>query len=176
MNGKISFFFFFFLKSRWEACSQPKCAYSQTQSSALVQVHRMQAVPLIFLHKKAEAVMKWKRCKNRNDFAGQSIENEWHVHFADTSVQILQKLKTFMSETRHEHELFSDRIIFASMFNDISSWENQGMQSKCQAEAKEVATYAARCGPDNCFFCGPRSDKTWTKNEYRPSHPCVDGE
>ena len=47
----------------------------------------------------------------------------------DTSVQLLQKVKAFMSETGHEPESFRDTIIFASMFSDITNWASQKVQA-----------------------------------------------
>ena len=38
--------------------------------------------------------MKSSSCKNINDIAAQSIDIEWDVSLGDTSVQILQKLKS----------------------------------------------------------------------------------
>ena len=64
----------------------------------------------------------------------------------DTLVQVLHKLQAFMSE-RHELESFPDRIIFASMFNDITNWESQKVQSKCVAPANEVAVHASKFTP-----------------------------
>ena len=54
--------------------------------------------------KKAETVMRNYSCKSRIDIAGESIDIEWHVCLGDTSVQILQKLPGFMSETGHALE------------------------------------------------------------------------
>ena len=70
--------------------------------------------------KKAEAVMKSDTCKNRNDIAGQSTDFEWQVRPGETSVQILQMLQGFMSETGHAPQSFPDRIVFVSMSNDRS--------------------------------------------------------
>ena len=62
---------------------------------------------------KAEAAMKSDNCQNRNDIAGQTIQIEWHVCLGDTS--------EFTSETGYAPVGFPDRIIFASMFNDITT-------------------------------------------------------
>ena len=59
----------YYLKSRWEACAQPKGMSSQTVHSALVQVQWMQAVLLVSRKRKAEAVMNSDNCRNRNDIA-----------------------------------------------------------------------------------------------------------
>ena len=72
---------------------------------------------------KAGAVLKSDSRKNRKDITGQTIDIEWHVRPGDTSVQIQHMLQEFMFETDHERESFPDRIIFASMFNDITNWE-----------------------------------------------------
>ena len=71
--------------------------------------------------------MKSNRCKNRNDTASQSIDTKWDVCPGVTSLKILPKLKVFMSGTKHEPP---DRIIFASMFNDITSWESSRYKQK----------------------------------------------
>ena len=60
--------------------------------------------------------------KNRHDIAGQLMEIDWHVCLGDSSVQQLQKLQLFMSETGQAPWSFPDRIIFASMFNN-TNWE-----------------------------------------------------
>ena len=67
--------------------------------------------------------MKNDSCKNRNDTAGKSIDIAWHVCLGDTSVQVVQHLQLFMSYTGHEPEHFPNRIIFASIFNDITNWK-----------------------------------------------------
>ena len=50
------------------------------------------------------------------------------------------------------------RIISSSMFNDITIWESQKVQSKCQAQWDEVATYAARFRLGYWCFSGPGSE------------------
>ena len=96
--------------------------------------------------KKAEDGMKSNRCKNSNDFACKycsvshsrknrnhiarpSVEIEWHLCPGETSVHILPNIKALMSETRHKPAHFLDRIIFASVFNDITSCERD---EKCK--------------------------------------------
>ena len=103
--------------------------------------------------------MERNSCKNRNDMAGpSSIDVEWHVCHGDTFVHKLQKLTAFMSETGHQPESFLDRIIFASMFDDVTNWESRKVQDTCPAPAKEVATYAGRFRPGCWCFCAPGSE------------------
>ena len=113
--------------------------------------------------------------KNRNDIAGQSIDIEWNVCPGDTSVE---NCKRYKGSRRRPgtHLTVPDRIIFASMFIDITNWESQKVQHKCTAQANEVAIHAARFRPGYWYFCGPGSKKTWTHHEHRPSHQFADGE
>ena len=53
-------------------------ASSQTQFFCTGPGALIQSV-LRKMEKKAEAVMKSDSCKNSNDIAGQSIDNDWHV-------------------------------------------------------------------------------------------------
>ena len=81
-----------------------------------------------------------------------------------------------MSETWHGLLSLLDRIIFESMFNDITNWESQKVLNKCIVQAKEVASYAARFRPGYRCFCGPGSDKHGNIMKNRPSHDFVDGD
>ena len=128
---------------------------------------------LICGKRKQKQFKKSNSCKNRHDTAVPSIE--MYVCPGDTSVQILQKLKIFTSEARREPELLTNRIILASMFNDITSWESLAVQAKSFARAKE-SFHAARFRPGYWCFCGPGSAKTRQHNEERPSHQPADSE
>ena len=77
-----------------------------TQFSAHVLAHWIQSVLQKNGKKRAEAVMTRGNCKNRNRIAGRSIDIDWHACPGDTSVQILQKLQRFTSETGHGPESF----------------------------------------------------------------------
>ena len=90
-------------------------------------------------------------------------------------MRIQGTLKAFMSDTWHEPENIPNRIIFASMFNDITNWERRKVQDECKAQAKEVATYEERLGLGYWCFCGSASEKTLTYHEERPSHQFADG-
>ena len=112
------------------------------------------------VQKKAEAGMKSGSLKkNRNAIAGKSIDIEWHVFPSETSVQTVQKLRAFMSGTWRGPEIFLDRIIFASMFNDITDWESRKVPSD-MSTSNERSGDAARHRPGYLCFCGPGSEKT----------------
>ena len=114
-------------------------------------------------------MMKRNSCNNRHDIASRSIDIESHVFLGDTSVPKLQKLKVFKSKTH------PGRIIFASIFTDITIWESAKVRAKCISQAEEKANYAARFSLGCCCFCCPGSKKTWTCNEDKPSYQFADG-
>ena len=95
------------------------------------------------------------------------IQIEWHVCPADTSLQILHKVQDFMSETEHVPESFPNRIIFTSMFDDITDCVSKKVHGNCLDSAKEVASFAARFKLGCWCFCGPGSEQTWKNNEAR---------
>ena len=74
-----------------------------------------------------------------------------------------------------EPESFPDRIIFTSMFNDITDYGGKKVQGKCLDSANEVATCAARFRPGYWCFCGRGSEQTWKYNESRPTSHFADG-
>ena len=55
--------------------------------------------------------------------------------------------KCLFQVTGHAPESFPDRIILASMFNDITNWKSPTVQTMCLAQAREVASYATRFRP-----------------------------
>ena len=63
-------------------------------------------------------------CINRSDTAGETINIEWHVCPRDTSLQIFQSYTNSCRRANTNPESFPDRIIFTSMFNDITDYES----------------------------------------------------
>ena len=86
-----------------------------------------------YSEKYAETVMKSNTVIVRTEttLLSPSVDIEWHA-----SVQILQKLKAFMSGTEQQPESSRDRIVFASMFDDITSWESPKVQAKMSSSGK----------------------------------------
>ena len=140
--------------------------HSQTQSSALVQVHWMQAD----LEKEGSISHEKWQLQGEKRHCRSLIQIEWHACFGDTCVHKLQILKAFMSETGREPGHFQTESLPRTGVNDITNWESQKVPNKCQAQANEVASYAARVRLGYWCFCGPGLDKTWKYNEERPSH------
>ena len=67
-----------------------------------------------------------------------------------------------------EPEDFTGRIVFMSMFNDIS-WGSKENERECELSAQIVSMYAKRCSPGKRSFLGPGSEKkSYSTHEYKP--------
>ena len=64
-------------------------------------------------------------------------------------------------------ETFTGRILFKSMFNDISCDRNDN-KDECLKNADFVKTFAKRFGIGQWSFIGPSSDKKWYSSENSP--------
>ena len=70
-----------------------------------------------------------------------------------------------MSEKPEE---FTGRIIFMSMFNDIS-WGSPDNEQECDLNANFVSIYAKRFSPGRWSFLGPGPEKKWySTHESKP--------
>ena len=75
-------------------------------------------------------------------------------------MQLCYKVQEFMSKMSIQLEDFTGRIIFMSMFNDIS-WESEENKQECESSAHLGSIYAKRCSPGRRSFLGPGSEKKW---------------
>ena len=69
-------------------------------------------------------------------------------------------VQEFMSKMSQKPEEFTARIIFMSMFNDIS-WGSQDNEQECESDANLVSIYARRFSPGTWSFLRPGSEKKW---------------
>ena len=69
---------------------------------------------------------------------GEPIEFEWNIFPGFTTVQFCNKVQEFLSKMSNEPEEFTGRIIFMSMFNDIS-WGSKDNEQECELNAKLVS-------------------------------------
>ena len=69
-------------------------------------------------------------------FDGEPIVYEWNILSRFTSLQILQKILNDFRKWNIEHEKFTDRIIFMSMFNDID-WTRKGSDGICMSNSEK---------------------------------------
>ena len=99
---------------------------------------------------------------------GEPMEFEWNIFPGFTTLQLCNKVQEFLSKMSEEPEDFTGRIIFMSMFNDIS-WGSKDNEQECELSAQLVSIYAKRFSPGRWSFLGPGSEKKWySTHESRP--------
>ena len=75
-----------------------------------------------------------------------------------TTLQLCGKVSDLLSDLGQTPETFTGRILFMSMFNDISC-DRKGNKEECLANAGVVKVLARRIGIGQCSFIGPGSEK-----------------
>ena len=88
---------------------------------------------------------------------GEPMEFEWNIFPGFTTLQLCNKVQEFMSKTSDPLE-FKGRIIFMSMFNDISWWCEDN-EREGSANADLVSKNARRFPAGRWSFLG--SEKKW---------------
>ena len=74
----------------------------------------------------------------------EPIEFEWNIFPGITTLQLCGKVKDLLSRLGETPETFTRRILFMSMFNDISC-DGKGNE-QCVANAKVVSIFAKKFG------------------------------
>ena len=102
-------------------------------------------------------------------------ENRWNssgifprIHHI-AALQQTPRVPVKMSEKPEDS---AGRIIFMSMFNDIS-WGSQDNEQECELNANLVSVYARRFSPGRWSFFGPGSEKKWySTHDSKPQGEC----
>ena len=81
-----------------------------------------------------------------------------------TTLQLCGKVNDLLSDLGEAPETFTGRILFMSMFNDISC-ERKGNKEACLANVRVVKAFAKKCGIGQWSFIGPGSEKKWYSGE-----------
>ena len=79
----------------------------------------------------------------------------------------LRKINDLLSDLGETPEIFTGRILFMSMFNDISC-DRKGNKEECLANARVVKVLTKRFGVGQWSFIGPGSEKKWYSAENSP--------
>ena len=79
-------------------------------------------------------------------------------------MQLCGKVTDLLSRLGETPETFTGRILFMSMFNDISC-DKKGNEEECLANAKVVSILAKKLGIGQWSFIGPGSEKMWDSME-----------
>ena len=98
---------------------------------------------------------------------GESTEFEWNIFPGFTSLQLCDKINDLLSALGQTPETFTGRILFMSMFNDISC-DRYDNKDECLKNAAFVKTFAKRFGIGQWSFIGPGSEKKWYPSESSP--------
>ena len=107
------------------------------------------------------------------DVSGETTEFECNIFPGFTSLQLCDKISNLLSSLGQTPESSTGRILFMSMFNDISCDRNDN-KDECLENAEFVKTFAKRFGIGHCSFIGPCSEKKWYPSEKstRSLGPC----
>ena len=76
---------------------------------------------------------------------GEPMEFEWNIFPGFNTLQVSEEVKSLLLGLGEAPENFTGRIIFMSMFNDISCGSRDN-EKECLANAKLVSLYAKRFG------------------------------
>ena len=89
-----------------------------------------------------------KSSQSYRDFdgtSGEPTEFEWNIFPGFTTLQLCGKVTDLLSRLEETPENFTGRILFMSMFNDISCGTKDN-EKECLANARLVSLYARRFG------------------------------
>ena len=98
---------------------------------------------------------------------GEPTEFEWNIFPGFTTLQLCGKINDLLSDLGEAPETFTGRILFMSMFNDISC-DRKGNKEECLANARVVKLLARKFGVGQWSFIGPGSKKKWYSAENSP--------
>ena len=98
--------------------------------------------------------------RDYDGISGESTEIEWNIFPGFTTLQLHGKVTDLLSRLGETPETFTGRILFMSMFNDISS-DKKDNEEECLANAKVVSIFAKKFGIGQWSFIGPGSEKKW---------------
>ena len=110
--------------------------------------------------KRIEGVMTEKSYRDFIGINGEPTEFEWNIFPGFTTLQLCGKVNDLLSDLGEAPETFTGRILFMSMFNDISC-DRKGNKEECLASARVVKVLAKKFGFGQWSFIGPGSEKKW---------------
>ena len=96
--------------------------------------------------------------KDMNRIDGMPTEFEWFPGI--TTLGLLEKIQSLMRDLQCEPEHFKGRIIFMSMYNDMT-WQEKGNKETCEYNSKTIADSVRKVPRGRWSFLGPGSEKKW---------------
>ena len=88
------------------------------------------------------------------------MEFEWNIFPGFNTLQLNEEVKRLLLGIGETPENITGRIIFMSMFNDIS-WRSKDNEKQCESNAQLVSLYAKRFGLGQWSLLGLGSEKKW---------------
>ena len=114
--------------------------------------------------KRTEWITTSQSYRDHDGISGEPTEFEWNIFTGFTTLQLCGKVTDPLSKLGETPETFTGRILFMSMFNDISC-DKKDNEEECLANAKVVSIYAKKFGIGQWSFIGPGSEKKWYSME-----------
>ena len=98
--------------------------------------------------------------RNFDRIDGEPMEFEWNIFPGFKTLQLSEEVKSLLYRLAETPENFTGRILFMSMFNDISCGTKDN-EEESLANARLVSLYARRFGKGQWSFIGPGFEKRW---------------
>ena len=102
--------------------------------------------------------------RDYDGISGEPTEFEWNIFPGFDTLQLYGKVTDLLSRLGETPETSTGRILFMSMFNDISC-DKKDNEEECLANAKVVSIFAKKFGIGQWSFIGPGSEKKWYSME-----------
>ena len=110
--------------------------------------------------------MTEKSHRDYDGINGEPTEFEWNIFPGFTTLQLCGKINDLLSDLGETPETFTGRILFMSMFNDISC-DRKDNKEECLANAR-VVKVLARKFVGQWSFIGRGSEKKWYSADDSP--------
>ena len=96
--------------------------------------------------------------RNLDRIDGEPRDFEWNIFPGFKTLQLNEEVKRLLLRLGETPENFTRRIIFMSIFNDISCGSKDN-EKECESNANLVSLFATRFGTGQWSFVGPGSEK-----------------
>ena len=114
--------------------------------------------------KRIEGITTDQSYRDYDGINGEPTEFEWNIFPGFTTLQLCGKVTDLLSNLGETPETFTGRILFMSMFNDISC-DRKGNKEECLANTRVVKVLAKKFGIGQWSLIGPGSEKKWYSAE-----------
>ena len=114
--------------------------------------------------KRIEGITTSQSYRDYDGINGEPTEFEWNIFPGFTTLQLIGKVNDLLSDLGEAPETFTGRILFMSIFNDISC-DRKNNKEECLANARVVKVLAKKFGIGQWSFIAPGYEKKWYSGE-----------